>query len=106
MRAALVVLTALLVVGCTGQPRTEPTSAADPVAACIALCQEALTEDRDLSSGPCLSDSVVPDWVCDVAHSPRDPIDNLIENQCAAFRSGAAHHFVEVDQHCALIQKW
>jgi len=106
MRAALVVLTALLVVGCTGQPRTEPTPAADPVAACIALCQEALAEDRDLSPGPCLSDSVMPDWVCDVTHSPRDPIDNIAENQCAAFRSGAAHHFVEVDQSCALIQKW
>lgn len=51
----------------------------------------------DMSNGPCLSNELVKDWVVDVAHNPREKVDNLAENQCAAFRNGDAHHFIELD---------
>ena len=71
--------------------------------ACKAECQKAVDEGTDLSNGPCLSDKIVDDWVCDIAHSPREEIDNQQENQCSAFRAGEANHFVELDENCGLI---
>jgi hypothetical protein len=37
------------------------------------------------------------DWVVDVAHNPRQAIDNLPENQCADYREGKVKHFIELD---------
>jgi hypothetical protein len=54
-------------------------------------------EGVDISNGPCLSNDLMPDWVADIAHNPRQPIDNLPENQCSAFLEGKAHHFIELD---------
>ena len=59
---------------------------------------------EDLSSGPCLTNEAVPGWVADIAHNPRQSIDNLPENQCSAYRDGAATHFVELDEGGNLIQ--
>jgi hypothetical protein len=75
---------------------------------CINICNS-VKGTRDLSNGPCLSDNnakwTIQDWVCDVAHSPRQSeIDDKPENQCQAFRSGQSHHFVEVDTSCNLIR--
>lgn len=75
-----------------------------PVDLCVNLCGDALSGGRDLSSGPCLSDRVLDDWVCDVAHSPRADVDDLPENQCGAFRDGVARHFVEVDLNCSVLR--
>lgn len=77
------------------------------VGRCLTLCQDALAAGKNLAKGPCLSDgmSFEPDWVCDVAHYPRQPIDDQPENQCADFRSGTANHFVEVDENCNLIKR-
>lgn len=58
----------------------------------------------DFSKGPCLSNALLPDWVLDIAHNPREPIDNLPENQCSAYREGSAHHFVELDPKGNLIR--
>jgi hypothetical protein len=63
----------------------------------------------DLSNGPCLSDAlpsgvITPGFVCDVAHSPRQAVDDDPKNQCSAYRDGRASHFVEVDPACAPIR--
>lgn len=72
---------------------------------CQELCQDGFAADaEDFDKGPCLSNEVIPDWVCDVAHSPRQAVDNDPANQCSAFRDGTAHHFVELDGNCNLIQ--
>jgi hypothetical protein len=72
--------------------------------ACIRECQLALSAGRNLTDGPCLSNEIIKDWVCDVAHSPRIPeIDNKPENQCTAWQV-TAHHFVEVDPNCNFIR--
>ncbi len=61
------------------------------------LYQQRLSEGWDMSSGPCLSDEIVPGWCVDVAHDPRQPEDELPQNQCPSFRSGRVRHFVELD---------
>jgi hypothetical protein len=50
----------------------------------------------DMSRGPCLG-VIKPGWVADVAHDPRQDVDDEPENQCAAYRNGEADHFVEID---------
>lgn len=61
-------------------------------------------EGVDFSSGPCLTDALLEGWVVDVAHNPRQDIDDLPENQCANFRNGTAKHFVELDTEGNLIR--
>lgn len=56
---------------------------------------QAVSSHVDLSSGPCLG-QVDKDWVLDIAHLPRQEIDNLPENQCADYNSGQVRHFVEM----------
>lgn len=63
---------------------------------------QAIYQDRkaigtDFESGPCLSNDLLPDWVVDIAHNPRQKLDDLAENQCQAFIEGRAKHFVELD---------
>lgn len=73
---------------------------------CITLCQQQLAAEAELSAGPCLGNPIpgYPDWVCDVAHSPRTASDNDPANQCAAFAAGTARHFVEVDDNCVVLR--
>ncbi|MFA6097965.1 MAG: hypothetical protein WCV50_04165 [Patescibacteria group bacterium] len=52
---------------------------------------------EDLSNGPCLADIIITDWSADIAHNPRQAVDDEPANQCAAYRSGKTHHFVELD---------
>jgi len=58
----------------------------------------------DLSLGPCLSDALMPNWVVDLVHEPRIPIDDLPENQCTSSREGRSLHFVELDLEGNLIR--
>jgi hypothetical protein len=53
---------------------------------------------RDLSSGPCLSESMpgLSDWAVDIAHEPRQTVDDQPANQCQSVRDGDTHHFVEL----------
>lgn len=98
------ILLVLLIAGCTGNVDSQPVNPA--VNVCVSLCNSVKSK-QDLSNGPCLSDNnpdwTISDWVCDVAHSPRQSVDNLPENQCSDFREGKAKHFVEVDTSCNLI---
>lgn len=77
-------------------------------AACIKECKNRLDSGINLSAGPCLSDNdvnwMIEDWVCDIAHNPRKDIDDVIENQCNAYREEKAHHFVEIDPECNVIR--
>lgn len=60
-------------------------------------------EGVDMTSGPCLG-SVGDDWVLDIAHNPRVPEDDKPQNQCADFKSGKVHHFIEFDPDGKLIR--
>jgi len=104
----LAVIEVVIVSGCTSTPPLADFSSDKELAknTCIGICQ---TISSDLTNrSPCLSDNNpdwnITDWVCDVAHDPRLPVDNLPENQCSEFRQGKAHHFVEVDPDCRFIR--
>jgi hypothetical protein len=85
-----VIAAALLLSGCGG---------ADADAQTIQLAKAAYAQAKqdgvDMSRGPCLG-VIKPGWVADVAHDPREDVDDQAENQCEAYRSGEADHFVEL----------
>lgn len=103
----LVLLGIVLISGCIGQ-EAEITDEEKAISACKAECNSRLSAGEGLSAGPCLLDPIPesPDWVCDVAHEPRQDIDDQPENQCSAFRERRANHFVEVDPNCEFIKAW
>ncbi len=59
---------------------------------------------EDFSKGPCLSNALLPGWVLDIAHSPRQSLDDSPDNQCPAYLEGRAKHFVELDPEGNLIR--
>ena len=85
----------------------EVTDADRAVYLCIFLCKASANEGLSMDDGPCLSSGSpaweVENWVCDVAHWPREDVDNLPVNQCPEYGS-TAHHFVEVNPGCGFIR--
>lgn len=59
---------------------------------------------EDFSKGSCLSNALMPGWVVDIVHNPRQPVDDLPENQCSAYSERRAEHFVELDPEGELIR--
>jgi hypothetical protein len=76
------------------------------VAAAEEAFAEAEAEGQGLESGPCIAEELpgLSDWVADVAHDPRQTIDDRPENQCRRFRDREASHFVELTPEGELIQ--
>jgi hypothetical protein len=97
----------LFLVACGGGSSSSNSSDRDKA---IAEAQKVFAATKkagtDLSKGPCLAEQLpgLPDWVADIAHDPREPVDDVPSNQCARYRSGAAHHFVELDPSGKLIR--
>ncbi|MFA5022049.1 MAG: hypothetical protein WC508_03155 [Patescibacteria group bacterium] len=94
----------------SGKVQIEQKKQADKTLAimqCQELCQNRLSTDgKDFDRGPCLSEEIIPGWACDVAHSPRQSIDNEAANQCQSFGQGKVSHFVEVDGNCNVIKSY
>jgi len=67
------------------------------IAGAKAIYRKKTAEGVDFSAGPCLTNDLMPDWVVDLVHEPRQPIDDVPANQCPAFLEGRATHFVELD---------
>lgn len=67
------------------------------IATAKSVFKQQIATGVDMSSGPCLSNDLMKDWVADVVHSPREPVDDLPENQCQAYLERRASHFVELD---------
>lgn len=99
---AIVVIIVLVVVFArrAGEPRE---TRFDPRAAAVARYQEVRGEGVDLSDGPCLG-LIGPDWVADIVHDPRQPVDDDPANQCAEYREGKAKHFVELTPEGSVIR--
>ena len=89
----------------SGQQNLAPQAALET---CVNSCIHTLEagDSASLQSGHCLLDpiNVQPEWVCDIAHSPRLPEDNLPDNQCSFYRSGNSTHFIELSPECVLIR--
>lgn len=112
----LAVLTLFVLAGCglrqqtsdlqnraSGAVNAVKRSTADIVEQAKEAYDDAKSKRQDLQNGPCLG-TIAPDWVLDIAHSPRQPADDLPENQCAAYRDGSVHHFIELTPQGSLIR--
>ena len=97
----VLVLAFALAAGCGGGSDDGERERA--IAAAHVAYEEAAAAGTDLADGPCLG-VVLDNWVADVAHDPRQKVDDRPENQCEAFRSGEAEHFVELDPEGELIR--
>ena len=58
--------------------------------------QEAKAKGVEMTNGPCLG-VIKDDWVADVAHNPRQAVDDEPQNQCAEYNNGTVNHFIELD---------
>ena len=101
---ALILISVVFLSGCIGQESSGALKE-KAKAACIQKCKDALNAGQDLSNGPCLDNKIVEGWVCDVAHSPRQPVDNDPANQCPEFGK-TANSFIEVDPNCNFIKAY
>ena len=68
------------------------------------IYQQKKEEGVDFSSGPCLSEDFMANWVIDTVHNPRTSVDDNPANQCQAYLQGRAQHFVELDTEGNLVR--
>jgi hypothetical protein len=96
---------ALLAAGCGGGGASQADRDRAVMEAMDAY-HEAKATGAELDHGPCIAERLpgLPDWVADIAHSPRTPVDEAPANQCQRYRTGQAHHFVELTPDGALIR--
>ena len=94
----------MAVAGCGGGSSQSERDKA--VTAAVQAYHEAKDAGINLDRGPCIAEQLpgLPDWVADVAHDPRQAVDDIPANQCQRYRTGQAHHFVELTPDGTLIR--
>jgi hypothetical protein len=74
----------------------------------VAICNQQKTSvaPEKWEKGPCISNGQngLTDWVVDVAHAPRQAVDDQPSNQCSAFVEKKIKNFVELDTSCNVIR--
>lgn len=88
------------------ETRTETKSIAPEEVAkalCVRECISRLSTGEDLRLGPCLSDAIAPGWACDIAHDPREPVDDRAPFSCPVTTSGKPYRLVELDGTCGVL---
>jgi len=66
---------------------------------CVLQCNLGLQSNQNFEDGPCLSNNIIEDWVCDIVHSPRNSADGLAINQCSYYPAISGHK-IEVSTSC------
>jgi hypothetical protein len=101
---AIAVAAAAFIAGCGGGSGASQEDKDKAIAAAKFIYAGRAKED--LSAGPCLSESIpgLSDWAVDVAHDPRQAVDDQPANQCQSYRAGQTHHFVELSPDGQLIR--
>lgn len=96
---SVILLTAILIlVFNANSPKSVSKSEIDTaVAQAQYIFRQKKSTSEDLSKGPCLSNALLPGWVLDIAHNPRQAVDDQPGNMCPAYLEGRAKHFVELD---------
>jgi hypothetical protein len=98
-------IAAVLIAGCGGGGASQ-TDRDKAVTKAADAYQEAKMAGVHFDRGPCIAERLpgLDDWVVDVAHDPRQPVDDDPANQCQRYRAGEAHHFVELTPDGELIR--
>jgi hypothetical protein len=96
----------LVLAGCGGSDSPSQSEKSQAVGQALVAFQKAKQSGKDLSSGPCIAQTLpgLSDWAADIAHDPRQPVDDQPANQCQSYRAGQTHHFVELTPDGQLIQ--
>lgn len=95
--AALLFLVALFWASRANAPEAQVSQEEQAVAMAQSIYAAQKSQETDFSSGPCLTNNLMAGWVADIAHNPRQSVDDLPQNQCSAYKEGKAKHFVELD---------
>jgi len=100
----LALLAAAFLTGCGGGASQSDQDRA--VAEAKQAYDDAKSNGTSFSRGPCIAERLpgLSDWVADIAHDPREPVDDQPANQCERYAAGQAHHFVELDPSGNLIR--
>jgi hypothetical protein len=95
----------LIAAGCGGDDSSEEDRDR-AIAAAQQAYDIAVTRGDDLDVGPCIAEDLpdLADWVVDIAHDPREDVDDNPANQCQRYRDGDAAHFVELTPEGELIR--
>ena len=88
----------LVLASCGGGNEVSGRERDRAIAAAKQSHEDAVSRGQDLDVGPCIAEQLpgLADWVADVAHDPREDIDDEPENQCRRYREGEASHFLEL----------
>lgn len=99
-------LVVLIAAGCGGDDDVSDEDRDRATAAAQQAYDIAVTRGDDLDVGPCIAEELpdLPDWVADIAHDPREDVDDDPDNQCQRYRDGDASHFVELTPEGELIR--
>lgn len=103
--ALVLVVAAITLASCGGDDASEDERDRAIDAASEAYEQTDLSA-AELEVGPCIAESLpgLDNWVADVAHDPREDVDDDPANQCQRYRDGEAEHFVELTPEGELIR--
>lgn len=96
----------LVLIGCGGsQGSSGVVGRQEAIREAQTLYHKAKARGVSFANGPCISNGKdIGGWVVDIAHRPRQPVDDLPQNQCSAFVDGKVDHFVELDPRGRLIR--
>jgi hypothetical protein len=105
LQLAVAIVGLFLLASCGGSSASS-SEQQQAIAAAKQVYQKARANGTDFSNGPCIAEQLsdLPNWSVDVAHDPRQPVDDQPANQCRAYRQGKTHHFVELDSDGNLIR--
>jgi hypothetical protein len=98
--AGVLVAVASVAAGCGGASDSSAglSDQTKAIAEAKTAFQKAQSQGQNLSAGPCIAQQLpsLPDWAADIAHNPRQPVDDQSMNQCQSYRDGQTNHFVEM----------
>jgi hypothetical protein len=103
---AVALASVLLLPGCGGDDGASNGERERAIAQAQEAYDQARTAGTNLADGPCIAESLtdLPGWVVDIAHDPREDVDDEPANQCQRYRDGEADHFVELTPEGELIR--
>lgn len=86
------------------QGLNKPTDADAAIEKAREVYNQKKRDGVDMTDGPCLAEELMSDWSFDIAHNPRQKVDDNPQNQCQDFKNSKTHHFVEFDPDGNLIR--